>query len=108
MLAHSWPGNVRELQGTLERARMFSKGATIDEETVRGALIVRPKLQLDSILGRPLGGSFSLEETLEEVKAHYLERALEESGGKRTEAAGLIGFKSYQRFDKWAKKARVS
>ena len=107
LLAHKWPGNVRELQGTLERARVFSRGPQIDEISVREALLSRPTGSTEAILGRSLGGDFSLEATIEEVKSHYLERALAQAGGKRSDAANLVGFKSYQRFNKWLEKLKI-
>jgi hypothetical protein len=46
-------------------------------------------------------------ELLEEVRRHYLSRAMEEAGGKLTQAYKLVGFPNYQTFSNWLKKTGV-
>ncbi len=107
LLRHPWPGNVRELQATLLRAFVWSKSFTIDELTVREALLVRPSPKGDGILHRPLGEGFDLDNVFREVAQHYLTRALAEAQGNKTKAAALTGFSNYQTFTNWVEKYGV-
>ena len=58
----------------------------------------------DRVLGRPLGEGLDLPELLASVERSYIERALEETSGNKTEAARLLGYKSYQALDYRLKK----
>jgi transcriptional regulator with PAS, ATPase and Fis domain len=107
LLAHSWPGNVRELMNTLQRAVVWAEGTSVTVEDIRESLIPVVARKAE-ILGRPLGGGFSLPTLIEEVSKHYLERALDESHGNKTEAAELVGLPSYQTLTNWMQKYRVS
>ncbi len=107
LLSHSWPGNVRELMNTLQRAVVWAESATVTAEDIREALIPVAARRTE-ILGRPLGGGFSLPTLIEEVARHYLGRALDESHGNKTEAAALVGLSSYQTLTNWIQKYQVS
>jgi transcriptional regulator with PAS, ATPase and Fis domain len=107
LLGHTWPGNVRELALTIKRAAIWSEDETITTEDVREALLEAPSSRRSEILGRPLGPTLNLPELLAEVARHYLQRALEESGGNKTRAAGLVGLPSYQTFTNWLERHRV-
>lgn len=104
LLRHDWPGNIRELEGVLWRASVWASGATIEEHHVIDALGRTPRAPANDLLGRPLGGNFSLDRVLEEVARHYIERALVEAEQNRTKAARLVGFRSYQRLNDWIAK----
>jgi transcriptional regulator with PAS, ATPase and Fis domain len=107
LLRHSWPGNVRELEGTLWRAFVWTAGPLIDAEAVRESLFVGSPMRANAVLEHPLGEGFSLEKTIAEVARHYLGRALLEAENNKTQAAKLIGFKSYQRLTQWLEKYGV-
>lgn len=100
---HSWPGNVRELLNTLRRAVIWSDGGTITLQDMRDAMIESVR-DSDDVLDRPLGDGFDLNNVIAEVARHYLQRALVQSGGNRTEAARLTGLPSYQTFTNWTRK----
>ena len=105
ILQHHWPGNVRELMNTLARAAIWTPGALIRREDLEGAMISTPgKGNGDALLSRSLGNGFNLTEVLGEVARHYLQRALQEAGGNKTQAAELVGLKNYQTFTNWLKK----
>nr|WP_305798545.1 sigma 54-interacting transcriptional regulator [Myxococcus sp. CA033] len=107
LLAHPWPGNVRELLLALKRAAIWSESETITTEDVREALLAVPSTQRTDILGRPLGSDLNLPDLLAEVARHYLERALDEAGGNKTRAAGLVGLPSYQTLTNWLQRYNV-
>ena len=105
VLSHAWPGNVRELQNTLRRAAIWSSDETLTAEDMREALIpLAADDRRETVLNRPLEGGLDLRELLAGVARHYLERALEETGGNKTEATRLVGLPSYQTFTNWMKR----
>ena len=101
---HRWPGNVRELRNTLMRAAIWSAGDTITGDDLRGALLSAPGGRKRDVWDRPLGGGFSIEALLAEIRLHYLNRAREEARGNKTRAAGLLGLRNPQTFSNWLKK----
>ncbi|MBI5170538.1 MAG: sigma-54-dependent Fis family transcriptional regulator [Candidatus Eisenbacteria bacterium] len=104
LLAHAWPGNVRELSNTLRRAALWTLGDTIQASDVREALLDStrgPGAAGQDVLGRAMGEGFSLPDLLNEVARHYLERALAEANGNKSEAARLVGLPSYQTLTNW-------
>jgi DNA-binding NtrC family response regulator len=103
LLAHSWPGNVRELYHTIVRLSIRSDGELISAEDVRQCLLTSAKTE-SSLLDRPLGPGFVLQDVLDEVSRHYLKRASEQARGQRKEAASLLGFGTPQSYVNWRKK----
>ena len=87
---HGWRGNVRELRQVVCRAVI----AAGDNTTIRPEHL---SLKQDlggpaSILGRPLGAGFSLEEVQAEVARHYIMRAKAESQSRtKAEVERLLG-----------------
>jgi DNA-binding NtrC family response regulator len=104
LLQHAWHGNVRELANTLLRASIWATGREISAEDVREALAVNLGREAGSLLGRPLGNGFQLQEVMAETARHYLNRALGEAHGNKTEAARLLGLSSYQTLTNWMEK----
>lgn len=107
LTAHRWPGNVRELYSTLRRAAIWTTGDVIREDDLREAMLESVSSESASVLGRPLGDGFDLQEVMAEVAKHYLERALEQSRGNKSEAARLVGLPSYQTFTNWLERYEV-
>jgi DNA-binding NtrC family response regulator len=102
LLAHPWPGNVRELQNTLRRAAIWSAADTLGVEDIREALLpVSGTVAAGGVLNRPLGEGLDINAVLAAVARHYLERALGEAQGNKSEAAKLIGLPSYQTLTNW-------
>lgn len=103
LLQHHWPGNVRELQNTLQRASLWAEGESIGPEVIKRALLAVPAgaRRNDAILDRDIEVGVKLEDLMAQVARHYLQRALEQSKGNKTQAARLLGFKSYQTLSNW-------
>jgi DNA-binding NtrC family response regulator len=105
LLRQPFPGNVRELEGVLARALAWSRGETIEEPELRDALMLdSPRAGHKDVLQRALDGSFSLQETLDEVARHYLTRAHDEADGVKSKAAELLGIANYQTYDNWRRR----
>jgi transcriptional regulator of acetoin/glycerol metabolism len=83
LLAHPWPGNVRELINALEYAFVLCRGARIEPEHLP-ADVIRPSFTGGRLNGfsRPAGKRPGPDRILE---------ALERAGGKKVEAARLLG-----------------
>jgi len=107
LVRHSWPGNIREVNNTLQRAAVWSSGATIDLQDVREALLQMPSRRAQDMLGRSLGNGFCLADIMQDVARHYLTRAMEEAGGNKTKAAELVGLPSYQTLTNWLRRYGV-
>lgn len=104
LLRHPWPGNVRELHNALLRASIWVPGEEIAAVDVAEVLALTSSQPDDAILGAALGGMFSLPDLMAEVARHYLERAMVQSHGNKTEAAKLLGLGSYQTLTNWLAK----
>jgi transcriptional regulator with PAS, ATPase and Fis domain len=103
--AHPWPGNVRELISTLQRALVWSSGATVTEAEAPEALLGQAaRRNTNESLNLPLEKGFNLQGVLDRTAVHYLERALEESQGNKTQAAKLLGLPSYQTLTNWLRR----
>lgn len=104
LFQHSWPGNVRELHNALLRASIWSTGPRITAQDVAESLAVTLTPATETVLGRPLDPAVSLAEIMGEVARHYLERAMVQAHGNKSEAARLLGLGSYQTLSNWLQK----
>jgi DNA-binding NtrC family response regulator len=81
LVSYRWPGNVRELRNVMERAAVLCEGGTIlrsdlPPDVVEGGLVVEEQ-----------GEVF----TLAAAEARAIAAALRKTGGKKGEAAKLLG-----------------
>jgi len=100
---YSWPGNVRELINTLMRVAIWSHGDSIGAVDVESALL-GTNSPASSVMDKPLGNGFDLEELLGDIAKVYLERAMDQAGNNKSAAAELLGFKNYQTLSNWLKR----
>ena len=96
MLRYSWPGNVRELYNVIMQAALLCENCTIQKEDIIQIFSEHaiPQKKESDILSLPLGGDFNLNDVLDEVRHHYIEKAMQESGGNKSKAAKLLGLRS--------------
>lgn len=103
LLRHDWPGNVRELENAIER------GVTLAAADVLDTSVLPPALRTDAPVRQnrnatelgielPEEGVFPLNEHLESIESAYLREALQKTGGKKKQAAELLGlsFRSFR------------
>ncbi len=89
IMNYQWPGNVRELENLIERLVIMAPGETIQFEQVPDTVrTVTPYADLVS-LDIPDEG-LDLEAILENAEKTLLRKALEKTGGVKTEAAKLL------------------
>jgi two-component system response regulator HydG len=83
LLKYDWPGNVRELMNAVERGVVLGRSEYLDVEDL--PLLVDELGQERSV--SPLQGDISLEE----VEKSTILKALESTGGNKSEAARRLG-----------------
>jgi PAS domain S-box-containing protein len=83
LLSHSWPGNVRELRNLVARVAVESRYPEIHKSQITEAMSGNP-VSLRQSASLPVGNLDSVEEQM-------IIRALERSGGHRSQAAEQLG-----------------
>jgi transcriptional regulator with PAS, ATPase and Fis domain len=83
LLSHLWPGNVRELRNLIARVAVESRHPEIQDTQIASAMSGNPIAQRQSA-SMPVGNLDSMEEQM-------IIRALERSGGHRSQAAEQLG-----------------
>jgi DNA-binding NtrC family response regulator len=87
LLAYTWPGNIRELKNSIERVAILCPGDTL---TVSDFEFLTPMAT-----GRETASSDwtdgDLPTAVARLETYMITRALQESGGNRTEAARRLG-----------------
>ncbi|MCU1304063.1 MAG: domain S-box protein [Candidatus Sulfotelmatobacter sp.] len=83
LLSHSWPGNVRELRNLVARVAVESRQPEIHKSQITDAMSGNPVAQRQAA-SMPVGNLDSMEEQM-------IIRALERSGGHRSQAAEQLG-----------------
>ncbi len=94
--AYPWPGNVRELQNVMERYAL-SAGEGVDVEA-----LLAPQMEWASLDGTSSGPSLSTEQREEREQ---IRDALRRCGGRRGEAAKLLGINRTTLFRKMGRYA---
>lgn len=103
---YPWPGNVRQLYNTLLQGAVMSEGPSIREADLSEALS-EAAAPGDNVLERPLGNGFRIEALIQELRAHYIRRALGEAGGNKAQATRLLGMNNWQTLDAQIKKLGI-
>ena len=86
LLDYGWPGNVRELENVLERALVLAETDRIQmADLPEGVRVPRPSDVLDDP-----DGDLSVKRRTAELEKYLIQRALERTGGNKTEAADLL------------------
>jgi len=96
LLRYAWPGNVRELANVIERALVVARGTVILPEHLP-PLLLEQRVEATKRHGT---GELSLEA----AERDQILRALQASGGKRIEAARLLGLSRrtlYRKLDRY-------
>ena len=110
--SYGWPGNVRELENVIERAVALEQGDIVQAESLDlgqpvdgDAGVPMPVMHGSEADGEStvLGHGFDLEEHVQGIERSYIAQALQKTGGKKTQAAELLGM-SFRSFRYYMKK----
>ena len=115
--AYAWPGNVRELENVIERAVALEDADTVQAESLdlgdipgqNSRLTPHSLLDASAAAHRPDGpehlpeSGFVLEDHVQGIEREYLAHALQQAGGVKVRAAGLLGM-SFRSFRYYLKK----
>ena len=97
LINNRWPGNVRELKNTVERLVILASGDLIRLEHVPDT--IRNEQPCSELVPSDIpDGGIDLGMLLENAEKTLLRKALEKTGGVKTEAAKILGlsFRSFR------------
>ncbi len=105
LTAYHWPGNVRELENAMERLYTLATGDLILPEHIANTILQGTSTRALIPETIPVEG-INLEQILESVEKTLLHKAMETTGGVKTEAAKLLQltFRSFRH--RWQKYER--
>lgn len=86
LMNYEWPGNIRELENVIERAVILSKGVVITPDDFPDFL--KDENRAPAVNGI---GNIKLKDALRLPEKELLLRALKEAGGRKNEAAKILG-----------------
>jgi two-component system, NtrC family, response regulator AtoC len=85
MLGYHWPGNVRELENVIERAIVLADGDVLTEADLPERL-----REPDAAAAVLASGELSIKKTTRFIEETLIRKALEKTGGNRTQASKLL------------------
>lgn len=86
LLDYAWPGNVRELENVLERGMALADGPVLTVGSLPMELRVAGRQAPEPIIGE----SLSIRANKQAMEKILISRALAETGGNKSRAAGLL------------------
>jgi two-component system NtrC family response regulator/two-component system response regulator HydG len=85
---HRWPGNVRELRNVIESIVIFHSGGEITLDDLPDGLRSSPAGETQ---GAPVQSPYGSPRTMADIEKQAILETLDRTGGKRAEAARLLG-----------------
>jgi DNA-binding NtrC family response regulator len=105
---YDWPGNVRELRNALMQAAVMTDAESLSPADLKPGISSMRRRGASSILDRELGGSFQIDDVIDELRISYIERAMTEANGVKKHAAErLLGMENWQTMDNQMKKLGI-
>jgi DNA-binding NtrC family response regulator len=108
---HAWPGNIRQLLNVMERALIVARGPSLLPEHLPAPFLGASALPASTSVTPSVGVSLGVapaapdfDLSIEAAERDQIRKALEAAGGKRMEAARLLGLSRrtlYRKLDKY-------
>ena len=97
---YDWPGNIREMESVIYETLVMSELSLIEEENMPLRIRVKAADEKDLPFskGRPMNQM--IQNITEKNEKSFIEKALQESGGNRTNAAQILGISRKTLFNK--------
>jgi len=112
--SHPWPGNIRQLLNVMERALIVARGPSIQPQHLPASFLGQHGAVAAPATASASGGASAALEaaaassefdlSIEAAERDQIRKALEAAGGKRMEAARLLGLSRrtlYRKLDKY-------
>jgi two-component system response regulator AtoC len=90
LMGYPWPGNIRELENVIERAVLLAKGRWVSPEDLPNHIITHSASDHAFPAGQLPEGSLSIRKASKWVERDLIQKALELTGGNRTQAAKIL------------------
>ncbi len=90
LLEYQWPGNIRELKNVIERAVLIATNGTLLPELVAPVGPGRKTVVNDAVCSEEDGGESSIR-SLANIEKQHIQKVLNETSWRRTEAAKILG-----------------
>ncbi|MEE8201319.1 MAG: sigma-54 dependent transcriptional regulator [Candidatus Acidoferrales bacterium] len=87
---YAWPGNVRELENVVQRMVLMSEGSVIRLKDLPSTALSTPRPAHTNHFRMPTKG-IELEQEVADYERQWLQAALAQAGGVKTQAARLLG-----------------
>jgi DNA-binding NtrC family response regulator len=84
LMNYDWPGNIRELENLIERLCVLTKNNHIGSDRIP------PEIK-GELPCKPDSGETTLNQAVQKFEADFIRKALKKAGGKKGEAAKLLG-----------------
>ena len=105
LCAYDWPGNIRQLRNVVERMVVLDTDGLLDADDLPEEVAPLAGAEDDAApVSAAGGGDHLIGRPLAEVERFYAERALELTGGKREDAAKMLGIGErtlYRKIKEW-------
>jgi len=86
LMGYAWPGNIRELENVIERSILLTKGRWITPAELPSSIISGQGV---SVAQQP-EDTLSIKKATKRLERNLMEKALELTGGNRTQAAKIL------------------
>jgi two-component system response regulator HydG len=91
LMSYDWPGNIRELRNVIEHMMALDADGSLDVDDLPDAIRPYAAAPVDGQIPGGAGADLLIGRPLEEVEKYYITQALSLTGGKREEAAHMLG-----------------
>lgn len=91
LMQYEWPGNIRHLRNTIERMLLLDMDGTLDVDDLPDEISPLAPTEEEMEKLTFAGTDNLIGKTFREIEKYYIEKTLELTGGKREEAASILG-----------------